>query len=176
MNFHSSVLGYCDLCDGEAGWGVQMLCSQGPWSGRNFHATQLEVLASGDWRLSTFNQDTVFDYLECIFVLIFPLLERRTALWISPVRAGSVVTVVLVWLPGLVTQEYGWLLAQLIINLIIRSRQASWASYGNDGFLGWLLRVVCLCFASIYVLVIVSLYFQCLIFLKRQVKFFSQRN
>lgn len=61
MNFHSSVLGYSDLCDGEAVWEVQMLCSEGQGSGRNFHATQLEVLASGDWRLSTFNQDTVFD-------------------------------------------------------------------------------------------------------------------
>lgn len=61
MNFHSSVLGYSDLCDGEAVWEVQMLCSEGQGSGRNVHATQLEVLASGDWRLSTFNQDTVFD-------------------------------------------------------------------------------------------------------------------
>lgn len=60
MSFHSSVLGYCYLCDGEASWGVQMLCSEEQGCGRNIHATQLEMLASEDWRLSTFNQDTEF--------------------------------------------------------------------------------------------------------------------
>lgn len=51
--------------------------------------------------MSNLNQDTFCDKSIYLFLFCFPSVRRKGMM--GPVHAGSIMTMVLVWLPGLIT-------------------------------------------------------------------------